>query len=83
MLKIVDCPDAPFDWSLRDSLNTIKDARVRLDVLTGMSTTESLLAAQIELCDVLLIEISDIRSNLARDLQHTRGRSQRGPGPMA
>ena len=83
MLKIVDCPDAPFDWSLRGSLNTIKDARVRLDVLTGMSTTASVLAAQIELCDVLLIEISGIRSSLARDLQHTRGRSQHGPRPMA
>jgi hypothetical protein len=72
MLKIVDCPDAPFDCSLHDSLSTIREARVRLNVLTGMSTTATMLASQIELCQVLLIEISEIRGTLARDLRHTR-----------
>ena len=70
MLKIVGCPDAPFYCSPHDSLSTIKEARVRLDVLTGMSTTATMLASQIELCDVLLIVISSIRSTLVRDL-HT------------
>ena len=72
MLKIVGCPDAPFDCSLHGSLSAIKEARVRLDVLTGMSTTATTLASQIELCDVLLIEISGIRSTLARNFWHTR-----------
>jgi hypothetical protein len=83
MRKIVDCSDTPVGCSLRDSLDMIKEAHVQLDVLTGMSTTATVLASQIELCDVLLIEISGIRSTLARDLQHTRGRSQHWRGQMA
>jgi hypothetical protein len=41
-----------------------------------MGTTATVLAWQIELCDVLLVEISGIRSSLAKDLNHTRGAAQ-------
>jgi hypothetical protein len=34
------------------------------------------LAWQIELCDVLLVEISGIRSSLAKDLNHSRAAPQ-------
>jgi hypothetical protein len=37
-----------------------------------MRTSPTVLASQIELCDVLLVEISGIRSSLARDLKETR-----------
>ncbi|WP_407180082.1 hypothetical protein [Bradyrhizobium sp. STM 3562] len=39
--------------------------------MTSVSTTATSLASQIALCDVLLIEISDIRSSLAKDIKHT------------
>jgi hypothetical protein len=59
---------------LWNSLSTIKQAHVRLHLLTGARTSPTVLASQIELCDVLLLEISGISSNLARDLKQTRGR---------
>jgi hypothetical protein len=37
-----------------------------------MTTTANVLTTRIELCDVLLGEISGIRSSLAKDLQRTR-----------
>ena len=40
--------------------------------LTDMTTTANVLTTRIELCDVLLGEISGIRSSLAKDLQRTR-----------
>jgi hypothetical protein len=43
-----------------------------------MDTTATVLASQIELCDTLLVEISGIRSSLAKDLVHTRKAPQRG-----
>lgn len=61
-----------FDCALRDSLSVIRQTHVQLHVLTGMTTTANVLASRIELCDVLLGEISGIRSNLAKDLQRTR-----------
>jgi len=42
----------------------------------GLNPT--LLASQIELCDVLLVEISGVRSSLCKDLNHTRGAPQPG-----
>jgi hypothetical protein len=65
------CPCA-----LGGRLGAIKLAHDQLHLLTGMATTATVLARQIELCDVLLIEISGIRSSLARDLDHTRGAPQ-------
>jgi hypothetical protein len=61
-----------FDYTLRDSLSVIRQTHVQLHVLTGMTTTVNVLASQIELCDVLLVEISGIRSSLANDLRRTR-----------
>lgn len=61
---------------LWNSLSAIKQAHVRLHLLTGVRTSPTVLASQIELCDVLLLEISGIRSNLARDLKQTRERPQ-------
>jgi hypothetical protein len=61
----LDCP-------LRDSLTVIREIHVQLHVLTGMTTTAKVLASRIELFDVLLGEISGIRSNLAKDLRRTR-----------
>jgi hypothetical protein len=72
MQKIADPSKKCFDRVVRDSLSTIKEAHVQLHLLTGTSATAALLASQIELCDVLLDEISGIHSNLARDLKHTR-----------
>lgn len=40
--------------------------------LTDMTTTANVLTTRTELCDVLLGEISGIRSSLAKDLQRTR-----------
>jgi hypothetical protein len=64
-----------FDCALRDSLSVIKQTHVQLHVLTGMTTTANVLASRIELCDILLGEISGIRSSLAKDLQRTRATS--------
>lgn len=57
------------DCALRNSLGAIKQAHKQLHLLTGMGTTVTVLASQIELCDVLLVEISSIRSTLTKDLR--------------
>jgi hypothetical protein len=64
------------DGELWNSLSAIRQAHIRLHLLTGMRTSPNVLASQIELCDVLLLEISGIRSSLARDLKQTRGPPQ-------
>jgi hypothetical protein len=64
--------------ALHDSLSAIKQAHVQLHSLTGLCTTPTVLASRIELCDLLLVEISGIRSSLAKDLKHTRGALQVG-----
>jgi hypothetical protein len=66
------------DGALWNSLSAIKQAQIRLHLLTGMRASPSVLASQIELCDVLLLEISDIHSGLARDLKQTHGPSRVG-----
>jgi hypothetical protein len=71
MTKISDLGTS-YGCPLRDSLSAIRESQVQLDVLTGMTTTANVLASQIELYDVLLVEISGIRSSLAKDLQRTR-----------
>jgi hypothetical protein len=63
---------ASFDCPLRDSLSVIREIHGQLHALTGVMTTADALASRIELCDVLLVEISSIRSSLAKDLQRTR-----------
>lgn len=72
----VDGCHANGDSTLRGSLTAIKQAHDRRHLLTGMCTTATVLASQIELCDVLLVEISGIRSSLAKDLKYTRGAPQ-------
>jgi hypothetical protein len=61
------------DGDLWNSLSAIRRAHIRLHLLTGKRTSPIVLASQIELCDVLLFEISGIRSSLVRDLKQTRG----------
>ncbi|WP_157450440.1 hypothetical protein [Bradyrhizobium sp. ARR65] len=75
MQKIGDCSDDLFDRGLRHSLSTIKEAHVRLHGMTSLATTATLLASQIALCDVLLIEISGIRSSLAKHTLEVRNKS--------
>jgi hypothetical protein len=64
------------DGALWDSLNAIRHAQIQLRHLTRTCTSPTALASQIELCEVLLGEISDIRSSLAEDLKQMRGPSQ-------
>jgi hypothetical protein len=59
--------------ALGNSLSAIKQAHTELHLLTRMRASPILLASQIELCDVLLVEIAGIRSSLARDLKQTGG----------
>ena len=54
------------------ALSTIRHAHGQLHRLTGMRTSPTVLASQIELCDLLLVEISDIHESLARDLEQMR-----------
>jgi hypothetical protein len=77
MRKISDVSDS-YECALRSSLSAIKQAHDQLRLLTGTGTTATVLARQIELCDVLLVEISGIRSSLAKDLNYTRGAPQPG-----
>jgi hypothetical protein len=60
------------DGAVWHSLSAIRHAHIQLHLLTGMRTSPTVLASQIELCDVLLVEISGIRSSLAKDLKETR-----------
>lgn len=69
--------DTSSSCALRESLDVIRQTHVKLHVLTGMTltdmtTTATVLASRIELCDALLVAISGVRSSLARDLQCTR-----------
>lgn len=54
------------------SLNTARDAYAQLQLLTGGLSSPATLASQIELFDVLLVEISGIRSGFAMEIQHVR-----------
>lgn len=57
-------------WS---SLNAIRQAQIRLHLLNCEGATPTVIYSRIQLCDVLLSEISVIRASLARHLKHTRG----------
>jgi hypothetical protein len=72
MRKISDASGS-YECALRSSLSAIKQAHEQLRLLTGMGTTATVLAWQIELCDVLLVEISGISGSLAKDLNCARG----------
>ena len=55
-----------FDHGLSNSLKTIRAARSRFHLLTARSSTQAILASQIELCDVLLDEIRLISGSLEK-----------------
>jgi hypothetical protein len=58
--------------ALRGSLSAIRHAHVQLNDVADMYATATSLAYKIGLCDVLLVEIADIRSSLERDLRQSR-----------
>jgi hypothetical protein len=60
--------------SLRDSLITIKETQAQLHLQNGICTTAAMLASKIELCDILLAEISSVHASLAKGLKGTRSR---------
>jgi hypothetical protein len=62
----------PAAGALWDSLSAIKHAQIRLRHLKRTCTSPTVLTSQVELCEVLLDEISGIRSSLAKDLKETR-----------
>lgn len=72
MRKISHPSKKYFDGAVLDSLSTIKEAHVQLRSLTGTSATAALLDSQIQLCELLLDEISGIHASLAKDLHRTR-----------
>jgi hypothetical protein len=80
MRKISNAGDAndSSKGALGSSLTAIKQAHDQFHVLTSMGTTASVLASQIELCNVLLVEITGIRSSLVNDLNHSRRAPQPG-----
>ena len=61
------------DCALGNSLNAIRQAHIQLHLLTDMGTSPALVASQIQLCDVLLVEIAGIHSSLARNLKQRHG----------
>jgi hypothetical protein len=68
----VGLDDCASSCPVSDSLSIIRQTHVQLHALTDVTTTANVLTTRIELCDVLLGEISGIRSSLAKDLQRTR-----------
>jgi hypothetical protein len=66
------------DCALRNSLSAIKQAHIQLHLLTARCMTPTILASRIELCDILLGEVSDIRTSLAKHLERTRGAAEAG-----
>lgn len=64
---------------LSDSLNAIKQAQIQLHLLNGEGANPTVIASRIQLCDVLLGEISGIRTSLAKHLEYTRGVVQSSP----
>jgi hypothetical protein len=70
--------DSCSDGTLRDSLGAIKHAQTQLRHLTHSCASRTQLASQIELCEVLLAEISGIHSSLANDIKRAQLPKARG-----
>jgi hypothetical protein len=70
--KTGPCCEHSRNCAVCNSLKTIKEAHGRLHLLNGTCTTAAAVASQIELFDVLLGEITDIQTQLARDILHAR-----------
>lgn len=75
MEEFNDVNDSP-DGALWNSLSAIKQAHLQFHLLTDMCPAPTILASQIEICEVLLVAIAGIRSSLAEDLKRTRGPPQ-------
>lgn len=63
------------DLTLQNSLSAIRKAQTKLDRLTSAPLTPTALESRIELCEILLSNISSIQSSLAADLHDARDRS--------
>jgi hypothetical protein len=62
------------DCTLGEYLSTIRQTSIQLQAArTDKATTAAALASRIELWDVLLGAIHDVRNGLTKDLQRTRG----------
>ena len=61
------------DCAVDNSLIAIRQVHTQLHLLAGMDSSPTLIASQIQLCDVLLVEIAGIRSNLAGNVKQTSG----------
>jgi hypothetical protein len=61
-------PDLADGIALQASLSAIRKAQTRLNLLTGAPSTPTALASRIELCKILLCEISEIQTSLAANL---------------
>jgi hypothetical protein len=61
------------DLTLQNSLSAIRRAQAKLGRLTGAPLTPTALESRIELCEILLSNISSIQSSLAEDLHNARG----------
>jgi hypothetical protein len=55
-----------FNHGLSNSLKTIRAAKTRFNLLTARTSTQAVLASQIELCDILLEEIRSISCSLEK-----------------
>jgi len=64
------------DDAILSSLSAIKQAQSRRHLLTGTGSSPTILASQIEVCDLLLAEISGIRNILAGISNRRRGQFQ-------
>jgi hypothetical protein len=58
------------DFALRNSLSAIRRAQTKLDRLTRAPLTTTALESRIELCEILLSNISSIQNSLAENLHH-------------
>jgi hypothetical protein len=58
------------DCAVDNSLIAIRQVHTQLHLLAGMDSSPT---SQIQLCDVLLVEIAGVRSNLARNVKRTSG----------
>jgi hypothetical protein len=59
--------------AFRNSLSAIRQAQIQLRHLTGTCRSPTALASQIELCELLLVEVSGIHSRLENDIKEARG----------
>jgi hypothetical protein len=64
------------DRHIGESFDTIRYVQTQLDRLSLQRATPMAISRRIELCNVLLREISGIRASLARDIGRSREKEQ-------